>query len=276
MFAAIDNLLYYTIAGSPDYWPSTNFIQIAGDITGLFAIPAGVAIFINSKVYLLVGTNATTFRLTLLNPEQGCLNHNTIKVGKNTLMWVSADGICTLSGSTVRVITKEKLDRETFSTISAVVYNEQYMLTLTDGTVFIADLRFGNRTVFKTLNYIQTDIYNLGVFDNILYAVINEQIAFIDNGRLIDFYYTSPRLTEGNASITKLYNNVYINADGRFIFDVYIDNVKVITKEFEGSEVFELKIPQEKQRGSDIQFKVVGSGIVREIEYKVVGRENGR
>lgn len=276
LFAADGSTLRYTLIGSPDYWSSLNTIPIAGDITGLVAIPDGIVIFINSKAYLLLGTSSDNFRIILLNPEHGCISHNSIKVCKNSLLWVSADGICTLSGSSITVLTKDKLNRKTFSVINAVVYSEQYMLILSDGTVFTVDLRFNNNYVFKILDYYDADIYNLGVFDNVLYAVIKEQLAFLDSGIYVELFYESPRLTEGDASVIKLYNNIYVNIEGRFLFDIYIDGVVVASRELEGTGIYEIKVPQERQRGGDIQFKVQGAGILREIEYKVVGRENGR
>jgi hypothetical protein len=274
LFAAIDNEVVYTEIGLPDAWPIFNNVVISGDVTGLVAISDGIVIFTKDKAYLLVGTEPSSFRVILLSPEHGCINHNTIKVVKNTLLWTSADGICALSGSSISVITKDKLGRITFDSISATVYSEQYMLTLTNGSVFIADLRFNMS--FKDFKYIDADVYNLGVFDNKLYGVVKEQLALIDEGVPIDLYYTSPRLTEGDASVIKMYNNVYIRALGRFLIDILINGKVVCSEEIIGNDVFDIKVPQEQQRGSDIQFKVEGTGTVYEIEYKTVGRENGR
>ena len=275
MFASIGSSLYYTEIGFPDYWPAVNLIPISGDITGLVAIPDGIVIYTFNKAYMLLGTDASTFRIILLNPEHGCISHNSIKVVKNTLLWASADGVCALAGNSINVITKDKLDRITLDVVSATIYNEQYMVTLGDGSVFVIDLRFNN-IAFKKIKYLQADVYNLGVFDNTLYGVVKEQLALIDKGIPIDLYYLSPRITEGDASVTKLYNNVYIRAEGRFIVEVLIDGVSVCSEELLGNKVFEIKVPQEKQRGSDIQFKVEGTGVLREIEYKIVGRDNGR
>lgn len=275
MFAVKGNNLYYSETGFPDYWPTLNSIPFSADLTGLVAIPDGIVIFTNSKAYILLGTDPTSFRIILLNPEHGCIEHNSIRVVKNTLLWAAADGICALSGNSITVITKEKLNRVTFQIVSTTVYNEQYIVTLLDGTAFIVDVRF-NGSVFKNIKYTLAPIYNIGVFDNVLYGVVNEQLALLDKGELIDFYYMSPLFTEGDASVTKLYNNIYITANGRFIFEVYIDEIKVSSDELIGNQIFEIKVPQEKQRGSNIQFYVQGTGVVREIEYKTVGRENGR
>jgi len=275
LFAALGNTLYYSEIGKPDSFPPTNTVQIPKDITGLVAIPDGILIFTRTNSQLLVGTNPDTFRLLVGNPEHGCTNHNSIKVVKNTLLWESVDGICALQGSSITVLTKEKLGKITLTSINAIIYSEQYMLTLTDGSVIILDFRFGTMAI-KYLNYIDKDISSLGVFDNILYGVIENNLVIIDDENPIDFYYTSPTLTEGDASQTKLYNNIYVRADGEFTFEVYIDDRKVNTYILNGNTIHDLKIPQEKQRGSSIQFKIQGTGLIKEIEYKVLGRDNGR
>lgn len=274
LFAALGNKLYYTIPGQPDYWPSLNFIQFPNDITGIVAIADGIIVFTLKEAHIVTGTGSDTFRRIIFNPEHGCINHNSIKYVKNTLLWASADGICALNGNTVIVITKDKLDRITFDLISAASFNEQYYLILNDGTVFILDVRFN--PCFKNYEYLENQVYNLGVFDNILYGVVTGKLVTIDTGTYIDFYYESPCYTEGEATNRKLYNVVYVNANGRFIFDTYIDGVQVSSQELIGKDTFEVKIPQELQAGYDIQFKIQGSGVIREIEYKVQGRDNGR
>ena len=55
-----------------------------------------------------------------------------------------------------------------------------------------------------------------------------------------------------------------------------IDGVVVLVTELLGNKVFDIKVPQEKQRGSSIQFDIFGHGVIKEIEWKVQGRENGR
>jgi hypothetical protein len=211
----------------------------------------------------------------LITDEHGCIEHNTIKTIKNKLIWVSSDGLCLLSGNTIEVITKDKLNKVIFSPVAATVYNEQYMLVVADGSIFIMDLRF-NALSFKYYKYANALVYNLGKFNNRLYGVINDVLATIDEGSFISLSYRSPSFTEDDATVVKLYNNIYIRSNGVFTFDCYIDDVKVCTNELSGDKIFDIKVPQEKQRGSSISFAIQGVGVVKEIEYKTVGRNNGR
>lgn len=275
LFAAKGDIVYYSKIGQPDYWPALNTIEISADVTGIVAIPDGVVFFTKSKAHILLGTAPEEFRLTILNPEHGCINHNTIKRCSNRWLFLSVNGICELQGSGVQVVSSNKLDNVTFDAIGATVYNEQYTLTLANGAVITLDLRFGG-LLFKTLSYPLKDIYNTGVFDNILYGVVDGELVRLHEGEPLLLKYMSPNLTEGDASMTKMYNNVYIKYDGQFTVSIFIDDVKVSTHELIDKGIADLKVPQEQQRGSAIRFEINGLGTVYEIEYKVVGRENGR
>ena len=275
LFAALGNTLVYSAIGLPDAWPAGNTIPVSGDITGLYAVSDGLVIFTKSKTHLLLGSSPETFHLITLSPEHGCLDHLSLAYVRNSLMWISAQGLALLVGGGITIATKDKLGLIKFNPIKAVSYDEQYWLTLEDGSIFIADFRTG-RPVFKYCNFTLANVYNLGVFDNILYGVIDEELVTMHTGEPIALSYTSPRLTEGNATVSKLYNNVYVRADGEFILDIVIDGKKVSSNKLVGDKLHDISVPQEDQRGTDIQFVINGVGVVREIEYKVVGRENGR
>lgn len=275
LFAALGSNLYYTEIALPDAWPSDNIISLPKDITGLASIPDGILIFTLTSSYMLVGGSPEVFRLLPANPEHGCTNHNSIKVVKNSLLWQSVDGICALQGSTITVITKDKLGKISLNSTNAVIYSEQYMLTLEDGSVLVLDFRFGNMQI-KTIKYVDKEILSLGVFDNILYGVIDNKLTLIDSEGEVEFYYTSPELTEGDASVTKLYNNIYVRSNGEFTFEVLIDGISVSSYDLRGNTIHDLKVPQELQRGGSIQFNINGIGRIKEIEYKVQGRDNGR
>jgi hypothetical protein len=83
-------------------------------------------------------------------------------------------------------------------------------------------------------------------------------------------------LTEGVYSNLKTYNTVYVRADGQFTIEITIDPQGVVyTGTFTGNTTHEIAIPQYDMQGYAIQFALTGTAIVYEIEYKVVGRENG-
>lgn len=275
MFAAKGDMVYYSKIGQPDYWPALNSFPISADVTGIVAIPDGVVFFTKSKAHILLGTSPDQFRLVLLNPEHGCISHATIQHCSNRWLFVSSDGICELRGSAIAVISSDKLNGMELNAISASVYKEQYFLTLADGSVMILDLRNGG-LLFKGLRYPIQEIYNTGVFDNILYGVVDGNLARLHEGEELVMRYLSPEFTEGDASMVKLYNNIYIKYNGQLVVTLYIDGVRVGTEELNGKGIADVKIPQESQRGSTIQFEVQGVGTIYEIEYKVMPRDNGR
>ena len=189
-------------------------------------------------------------------------------------MWEAADGICAYSSGSISVITRDKLDRQVFNSRTSTVYNGQYFLALLDGSVFVMDTRLN--TTYKAIKFEGKYILNVKAFDNKLYAVIDGELSELFIGDVLDLHYVSPEFTEGDAAVTKLYNNIYVRANGRFSFSVLIDGVVVLVTELLGNKVFDIKVPQEKQRGSSIQFDIFGHGVIKEIEWKVQGRENGR
>lgn len=274
LFACKGDTLYYTEVGKPDAWSSVNVIHLPADITGLAPIAEGLIIHTIDKTSVLLGTAPETFRLVTISKEHGCLNHRSIQYVSNTLVWEAADGICAYSSGSISVITRDKLDRQVFNSRTSTVYNGQYFLALLDGSVFVMDTRLN--TTYKTIKFEGKYILNVKAFDNKLYAVIDGELSELFTGDVLDLHYVSPEFTEGDAAVTKLYNNIYVRANGRFSFSVLIDGVVVLVTELLGNKVFDIKVPQEKQRGSSIQFDIFGHGVIKEIEWKVQGRENGR
>lgn len=274
MFAALGSKVYYTKIGEPDAWPSLNFINASNDVTGIFPIQDGVLIFTRKSMILLTGNSPTTFAITpTLATEHGCNSHKSCKIVKNTPVWSSDDGLCAYQGGGVNVVTKDKLGKVSFNIVNVAVYDETYFACLSDGSLFAMDLRFG--LCFKEYDF-ASDITDLGVFDNVLYCIVDGKVTTLFTGELIAMSYRSGDLTEGDSSVIKLYNNVYVKASGTLTLDVYVDGVLVVTHNITTSDIHDLTVPEDKQRGSSIQFNVSGVGVVKEIEYKVVGRQNGR
>jgi hypothetical protein len=236
-------------------------------------------VFTLTRNYILIGSDVTTFKVLPPNSEQGCNSHKSGKIVNGRPVWTSNDGICTYENGTPRVISKDKLGRQTFNVVNTAVYDEHYYMCLDDGSLFAMDLRFGGLS-FKNFDFVNVDITNIGVFNNILYGAVNDgltnKVATLFDGTDLELTYVSPELTEEDASVTKMYNNVYVRANGLFIFKTLIDGVEVANETLDGNFIFDVKVPQEQQRGSSIQFDIKGTGVIKEIEYKVVGRQNGR
>jgi len=274
LFASIGSNIMYTNIGEPDVWPTLNTIDVYGTITGILPIQEGILIWTNRKMFLLVGSTPAKFAIVDVSSEYGCNSNKSCRVVSQIPVWSSNDGICSYQGGIISVISKDKLGTQSYNIVNTILYDEQYYILLTDGSLLVLDMRFG--IVFKKFTFANKIIDNIGVFNNVLYAVIDGYVTTLFDGTDIELSYTSPEITEGDASVFKMYNNVYVRGDGDFIFSVLIDQVEVLSKRLEGNKIFDIKIPQAKQRGSSIQFIIYGKGAIKEIEYKVIGRQNGR
>lgn len=273
MFAALGDKLYFSQIGKPDYWPTANFIDFARNITGILPVPNGLLIHQRYRTDILIGTRSADFRVLPVSKEQGSIAHLSGKLVKNIPVWASSDGICSYVSGIVKVVSKDKLGKKAFDVVNAAVLDENYYLCLADGTLAVMDARFG--VSFKNFAF-TTKIDNILASRDILYARKGDFLATLFTGDDVEFNYKSPVLTEGEHTVTKLYNNIYIRCSGDIEIKVLIDGKEVIRKNLTGDKIFDITPPQEKQRGSNIQFDISGTGKVYEIEYKVVGRQNGR
>lgn len=274
LFASVGNKVYYSILGKPNYWPAENFILIESDVTALFPISDGVLIFTIDKMFVLVGTTQEEFSLYPVSTEEGCVSHKSCKLVKNVPVWKSLNGICSWQSGSVEVISLDKLGILDFSVKNAAVHQKTYYLLSTNGNMLAMDLRFG--LTFKDFDFVPS-ITDIGVFDGNLYAIVEEKVSTLFTGDLLRMSYKSPKYTEGSVTVTKLYNNIYVKCEGEIQIKVYIDDVLVLDKELPDQKiVHDIKVPEHKQRGTWIQFEIIGKGKVYEIEYKTVGRNNGR
>ena len=273
-FAAIDDKLRYSIIGKPDYWPAVNELDIDGTITGLLPTQDGILIFTIDRMYILIGTTPEQFAIIPISTEQGCNSHKSCKLVNNKPTWSSNDGICVWQNGSPDVVSRDKLGKTTLSIKNTVVYDNTYFICLNDGSILAMDTRYG--LAFKTFSF-DKPLINIGVFNTVLYGIIDGKVVTLFNGEDLTLNWKSGEYSEGSSSMTKLYNNIYVRANGEFTFDAIIPEFGVVlSKQLSGNKIFDLQVPEEKQRGSAIQFEVTGKGIIKEIEWKPVGRQNGR
>lgn len=273
LFGILDDKVYFTAIGEPNYWPAANFLDFSSGLAGLLAIQDGILVFSANKTDIIVGTTSDTFAKRPLSTEQGTVSHLSGKIVKSTPVWVSKNGICAYNAGSIQVLSLDKLDQITFNVVNTAVYNEQYFICLSDGSFVIMDVRFG--LVFKKI-ILDKAIANVLAYNNTLYGRVLNKLVTLYTGDLVEFKYTSPNFIDAAHSVTKLYNNIYIRANGEFIVKVYIDGSEVLHKVLKGNKVHDIAPPQEQQRGSSLQFYIKGVGTIYEIDYKIVGRQNGR
>lgn len=274
-FAVLDDRLYFNKVGYPDAWPAENFLDFGFTLTGLLLVPDGLLVFSRTKTWLLLGDDPSNFRVIPISDEQGCISHSSAKKVKGKPVWCSANGICTYAGGIVDVISLDKLDQKEFKIVNTAVQNQQYYICQTNGTLTCMDLRFNQS--YKDYKFDEA-VDNIVVHNNILYGRQQDKLVELFPKSCVceRFHYRSPVFTEGEHSNIKLYNNIYIRANGNFEVKVIIDGLNVVEKVISGNDIHEILPEAVNQRGSSIQFDITGRGTVYEIEYKVAGRENGR
>lgn len=269
-FGVLDDKLYYSDTAFPNYWNEFFFIDFPENITGLGLTQNGLLVFTKYKTYIVTGNSPSTLSKYLLNGNQGCILHKSIQYVDNTLMWLSTDGLCISTGGDIQVISRDKLDKLSIVPIASIVYDDVYYLAHTTG-ILVSDFRFGG--VFRAMN---TVAKGFAIYNDTLYACINDLLYSVGTKALTEtMVWKSPEYPDGSISNLKNYKSIYVSSTGSLTFKTYIDKLLVNTTALDsGSQ--EIKLPQNRRNGYTIQFEVIGTGTLTEIEYKLEGRQNGK
>lgn len=269
-FGSIGDKLYYTDIAYINNWNPFYFIDFADEITGIGQAQNGLMVFTKYKTYIITGNSPLTLSKYLLNANQGCVLHKTIKYSSNTLAWLSTDGICLSAGGEIQVITRDKLGKLSLSPICAAVYDDVYYISHSTGTL-VLDFRYG--VIFRTLDFKMDGMH---VANDVLYGSYNSKLYSLGTSEdSLSMTYKSPKLSDGALTNIKNYKTIYVYSTGNITFKVYIDDELLVNKLL-ADGLNEVKLPQANRLGQYIQFEVTGTGTILEIEYKVEMRQNGR
>ena len=270
LYGAVANKLMFTNIGEPWNWPASNYLLFDDDITGIASTANGLLVHTEFRTHLVTGTGPSTLATQLLSGDQGCVAFESIASIGQVAMWASTAGVCLSNGSEVIVVSKDKLGPLNLTPLSAVAYDEVYYLSNSDGTILAFDFSLGK--IFKTFSI---NVSMLAVAKGKLYGwKANTQYELFSATTTEQFTYLSPRFIEGRATELKTYKKVYIYSKGVIIIDIIIDDEVVATGSFDGEDSHMIQVPQDKQRGFFVQFRVQGTGEVYEIEYVVGDRVN--
>lgn len=271
LFGAVSDKLYFSEVAFVNNWSPYYFIDYDEPITGLGATQNGLLVFTEYSTYLVTGTTPETLSSYLLSSSQGCIKHKSIKFIANTLIWLSHDGLCASTGTDIQVITRPKLGKVTLvSPKSAAVYDDVYYLAY-ENYILCADFRFG--LAFYTVT---GNIDSFHVASNKLWYSANSKLySMFEGARYRELTYITAEFPDGAISTLKNYKNLYAYGTQDMTISVIIDGKQIGSYNLVDG-VNDLKFLQSERRGYSIQFAVVGIGEVKEIEYKVEGRQNGR
>jgi hypothetical protein len=121
-FIAKGNLLYYCLAKQPEYWPSTNFIEVGAPqfpIKAIIELGGRVYCVTKSQIWLIQGTGSASFLPVPMRSLAGAPNQfGAIGVEGVGIYHIGPDGIYLFSGSKDIKITQEAFD-VLFSDISS-------------------------------------------------------------------------------------------------------------------------------------------------------------
>lgn len=271
LFGAIDDKLYYSDVAYPNFWNPFSYMDFDEPLTGIGRTQNGMLVFTKTKVYVITGNSPESLSKFLLHDTQGCINHKTIRYVNNTLLWLSIDGICASNGSSVKVITFEKLGKLTLVSVDSEVVDSQYFLFHSTGTL-IVDFRYNN-IIFKDLDVVAQGAWYSSQFDKLYYTdSAGDLYAMFKGNSTLTYTYKTGKISDGSVSMVKNYKDFYFFVNGTTQVKIYITGVLKLTHNLvDGFN--NVKIPPSK--GYFVELEFTGTGEVLEAEYKVEGRQNG-
>lgn len=275
LFGAKDFQLHYSYIGQPNYWSPYDFITFPDIITGIGNTQNGLIVFTRTQTYIITGNSAATYSKFLLDGSQGCISHKSIQTYKNNLIWLSNEALLLSNGGAIQDISRDKLGKLSITNIyDSAIYNDIYYLATPTNTL-IADMRNGLAYSYSSEVYIGLH-YNR--YKDSLYACLFTQYLVIvegDNNKVKTLIYKSPKFPSGSISSVKNYKTFYVNSTGDLTLEVIVDDRTLTTAHLQ-SGIQEVRIPNDSRLGYYVQFKVTGTGILNEIEFKQEDRQNGR
>ena len=271
LFGAVDEKLFFTDIAKPFVWNPLNYIVFDDKITGLGETPNGLLVFTRYKTFILTGNSPSTFSKFVLSSNIGCRFHKSIQTIQNTLIWLSDAGICASNGGVIENITRTKLRELSINTPRcSTTLNDVYYLSHIDGTLII-DFNGG-----PSITNLSTKYLGFHTSRNSIYACKDGELVELFKGStLCPLVYKTPDMSDGAMSNIKLYKQIYAYINGEFGMKVYLDNKLILETQLQDG-FNDIKLPSESSKGFFISFELSGKGSVKEIEYKVEGRQNGR
>jgi hypothetical protein len=276
LFAVDGARLYYSEAGLVDLWSAFNYIDLPSTINGLGSTQNGLLIFLRNRTYILTGSSSSNFVLHLLSDSQGCISNTTTQYAKNTLLWLSLDGVCASTGGDIQVITEAKLGKLNLEPVASAFYENQYYLFHEAGTLVI-DFRYGT-PIFKELDLIANGAYYSDYFDKLYYIDPND-FGMYELGTSetpVAYEYKTGYLIGQSLTNVKVYKNAYVYVVGTVTMSVYQDGVKTVDSRELTTGLNDIKLPQANLRSYYIEIEFSGTGSVYEVEFKTEDRTNGR
>ena len=123
-WGSVDEKVYFSQNGQPEFWNSLDYITLNGDCTGIGKFADLTVAFTNSDTYIISGYNRDNISVKKLPYSEGCSNHWSITNVGQYLAWSSDNGICVFNGSTVEVVTRQKLNWDDAASLGEYTFDD--------------------------------------------------------------------------------------------------------------------------------------------------------
>ncbi|MCH9664942.1 MAG: hypothetical protein K0U41_03750 [Gammaproteobacteria bacterium] len=270
-FTLLGDTLRWSENKKPYSWPVSQSLTLREEGTGLLIVPQGLLVFTRNFTYILTGTDLSDFNLSIVSTNQGCLSNRSCQLVKNSPVWVSHDGICSLANGYAQVLSRPILGRISLDVQQTVVFDEQYYVLETNGNILVLDLRSNLRFYRLRPSVRLTDLH---VYNGALYASDGSHVYDIGSEQL-PMTYVSPVFIEGNHTVEKNYNQLFFRSDGEFTVEFRIDGVAVATDQVAGNKAHIITPPSGQSKGTSSQVKITGTGIVYAFDTQPSGEREG-
>lgn len=286
-WGAVDNKVYFSRTGAPEFWGALDYVVLDEPCTGLGKFSESIIAFTRTSAYRIDGYNKDNITRIKLPFNQGCVNKNTITNIDAFLVWASMNGICIYDGASIQVVSKKQIAWDEFARLGDLTYDDfgetkwnaglgyeiQYSVGYQDkyfgvfnNGVLVLDLSNGVR--FSTIYLENVEALMFSKFDNMLYFIQYNGtnynlLAYEGAGGYLDATWKTGRITDGEGTIQiKHYRDVCVDGNPLTVA-IYIDG----TLRYSVAGRNKFKLPQ-GLFGKDIQFEVTTDSEMRSIKYE--------
>ena len=251
-WGAVDNRVYFSRVGSPEFWGVLDFVVLDKLCTGIGSFGDSVVAFTKTDAYLISGDTRDNITKTKLPFAQGCTNKHSVANIGSYLLWTSYNGICIFNGSDIQILTKDLLSWDEFGRVGNTVYDDysstttkwssgngydiqfavgfqdKYYGVYNDGCM-ILDMSTGTLKA-STIYLPNVKSLSINADDNILmFSILDEATSTYDiyalsnNANKMEATWKTSKIIGESNSIKKHYRQVEMDGNPTNV-KVYIDN----------------------------------------------------
>ena len=109
---------------------------------------------------------------------------------------------------------------------------------------------------------------SLNMANDTLYGYYDGNLYELDaSATPLQMQYISPVYIGAGYTVPKSYKNFYMYSEGVVSIEIFIDGVSAQSKTFTTKDNHQIKIPTQYTRGHSLQFSIVGTGTVYEVQW---------